>query len=156
MEYSKKRLQALCTEWQDEHPNLEELIETLRNLPSQLRVDDITEKVLEGRILALAAKDDAPDEFPQLAHRFVSPSTEEQLESWEQFREAIILTLYKVGVLGVKPSGYEKIHFSYKSSYVARSEDLKAETTLLISPMLWQALGCRIVRGRGDVAESLW
>ena len=156
MEYSKKRLQALCTEWQDEHPNLEELIETMRNLPSQLRVDDITEEVLEGRILALATKEDAPDGFPQLAHKFVSPNAEEQLESWEQFRKAIILTLYKVGAVGVKPSGYEKIHFSYKSSYVARREDLRDETTLLISPMLWQALGCKIVRGRGDVVASLW
>ena len=156
MEYSKKRLQALCTEWRDEHPNLEVLVETLRNLPSHLSVEDITDHNLESRILALAVREDAPDDFPQFAERYVTPDPPTDCPSMEEFRILVILTLYKVGVLGIKPSGYEKIHFSYKSSYVIRREDIRSESTLLVSPMLWMALGCRKVRGKGDVATSLW
>ena len=155
MEYSKKRLQALCTEWQDEHPNLEEVVETLRNFPSHLSVDDITNEILEARILALAAKEDAPDEFPQMAHKFVSPDSSGEIPALEDFRVRIILILYKVGALGIKPSGYDASHFSYRSSYVIRREDIRSASTLLISPMLWKALGCRRVRGRGSVAASL-
>ena len=131
MEYSKKRLQALCTEWQDEHPNLEELVETLRNLPSRLSANDITEDILDARILALATRDDAPDNFPQLADKFVSPDASDEIPSREEFRMHIILTLYKVGVLGIKPGSYDKSHFSFTSSYVIRREDIRSESTLL-------------------------
>lgn len=156
MEYSKKRLQALCTEWQNEHPNLEALLESLRSLPNRLTITDITDRIVEDRILALATEEDAPDRLPQFAKAFLSPGTEAEIATVEDFKLRILQVLYKVGALGIKPSGYDRIHFSYRSSHVMTLEEVRSSSSLVVSPMLWHALGCRTVRGRGNLAESIW
>lgn len=156
MEYSKKRLQALCTEWQNEHPNLETLLETLRSLPARLTTADIADQIVEDCILALAIEGDAPDQLPQFAQAFISPGSGSGNATVEDFKVRILQVLYKVGALGVKPSGYDRIHFSYRSSHVMTGDEIRSSSALIVSPMLWQALGCRIVRGRGNLAESIW
>ena len=146
LEYSKKRLRALCIEWQEEHPFLELCIEAFRNLPTRLRMSDLSEHSLTKMILSLCDKTDAPDRMPQLAVCFMEDTC-----TFEDFRAHMIRILYKVGAVGVKPTSSEAVHFSFQSSYVPGLEDLDPTVRLSIAPMLWRALGNPRVRRRGDV-----
>ena len=136
IEYSKKRLQALCTEWQEEHPCLEIYIETLRSMPSRIDVKDLSEETLTNTILTLCDKEDAPDGIPQLAKQYLGNSA-----SFDTLRAEIIRILYKVGVLGIKLNKDEQMHFIFERSHVFTKEQIQPGVRLSIVPMLWQVLG---------------
>ena len=72
----------------------------------------------------------------------------------DEMRDQILLVLHKVGIVGVKPSADKGTCFSFNNSYVFRKDDLENDARLFISPMVWHALGCRKIRGRGDVTEE--
>ena len=135
-EYSSKRLQALCTEWQEEHPCLEIYIELLRGMPNHLDVEDLAENKFENTILSLCDKSDAPDDVPQMARQyFDDPSI------FNTLRAQIIRILYKVGVLGIKLNASEPMHYVFESPQELAKEQIKPDVRLAIVPMLWQALG---------------
>ncbi|TDI62968.1 MAG: hypothetical protein E2O89_06865 [Alphaproteobacteria bacterium] len=61
VEYSKKRLTALFSERQDEHPFLDLYLETLRRMPTRFRLSELTSDDLEKLILTLVDKPHLPD-----------------------------------------------------------------------------------------------
>ncbi len=136
VEYSKKRLQALCTEWQEEHPCLEIYIESLRGMPSRIDVNDLSEETLTNTILSLCDKGEAPDGIPQIAREYLDNAA-----SFDTLRAEIIRVLYKVGVLGIKLNKSEQMHFIFESSHVTAKEQIQPGVRLSIVPMLWQVLG---------------
>jgi len=136
VEYSKKRLQALCTEWQEEHPCLEIYIESLRGMPSRIDVNDLSEETLTNTILSLCDKGEAPDGIPQIARQYLDNAA-----SFDTLRAEIIRVLYKVGVLGIKLNKSEQMHFIFESSHVTAKEQIQPGVRLSIVPMLWQVLG---------------
>ena len=152
IEYSKKRLQALCTEWQDEHPNLEQNVEILRNLPIKFEVGNLSREMLEEGVLSVADKEESPDELPQIARAYMYGDGKTSIE---EFRNRVLLVLYKVGIVGVKPNGYEGTYFSFNNSFVFRVEDIRSGVSFFVSPMLWHALGSKKIRGKGDLTDDL-
>ena len=60
VDYSRKRLDALCVEWHDEHPNLENYVKALRNMPQAFSVRDFSESKVEELALRLYEKTRGP------------------------------------------------------------------------------------------------
>ena len=145
-EYSKKRLQALYTEWQEEHPCLDLLVEPLRRMPTRIIIDELSQEILERTILSLWDFGESPDNMCHYALEFM-----EDRFGFDGLRSHMVIILYKVGVLGIKPSQNEPVHFSYSSSFVPELEDLKSEVRLSVAPMLWRALGNVRVKRKGDI-----
>ncbi len=134
--YSRKRLQALCTEWQEEHPYLETYIESLRGLPSHIDVEELSIETYTNTILSWCDIDDAPDGIPKMARQYY-----EEGKAFELLRGEIIRILYKVGVLGIKLNSAAQMHFIFEGPYEIAKEQIKPGVRLSIVPMLWQALG---------------
>ena len=65
IEYSRKRLQALCTEWKDEYPTLDIVVEMLRNLQSRFTLEDIPTAKLEDISLELVGREASLDHFTE-------------------------------------------------------------------------------------------
>jgi hypothetical protein len=149
IEYSKKRMGALCTEWATEHPHLEPCLETLRRLPSRLSPELLDEDTLQALILHLSDADDAPDGLPQLAKGYL-----EDTSRFQGFRAQLITVLYKVGAIGVRLHRGDPVHFVYETNSVVRPGDITSETRISISPMLWMALGTYRHRVKGELVED--
>ena len=150
IEYSKKRLQALCTEWKDEHPTLDVVVEMLRNVQSRFTVEDIAMAKLEDIAVELIGGKASSDHLSETARKYMNGET-----TIDELRDQILLVLHKIGIVGVKPNVNTGTCFSFNNSYVFKKDDLGKETKLFISPMVWHALGCRKIRGKGDVMEEL-
>lgn len=149
IEYSKRRLTALCTEWAAEHPDLEACLEAFRRLPSRLDAETLNEEQLQMLILRLSDAPDSPDELPQKAREYLNDTS-----TFAAFRAHLIAVLYKVGGLGVRLHKGEPVHFVYDSNSVVRPSDITSDTKLSISPMLWAALGTFRQRVRGEITEE--
>lgn len=149
IEYSKKRLAALCTEWASEHPNLETCLEVFRRLPSRISPEMLTEEHLQAAILELSDAPDSPDELPQMARACL-----DDMSRFRALRGQIITVLYKVGALGVRLHRGEPVHFCYDSNTVVRPSDVSDDVRLSVAPMLWAALGTFRQRVRGELVDD--
>ena len=145
IEYSKRRLLALCSEWQDEHPCLDIVVQILYGKPIRMKVPDLGDEMLRGIVSKLIEKPESADGITELA-------SEVYLEEVDvdQLRRRIVAIMYKVGIIGIKRNGYDQTQFSYSSSYVVRDEDINGEVEIAVSPMLWQALGSKKRKSRGE------
>lgn len=145
-EYSRLRLRALCTEWSDEHPNLEKMVNFLRRLPGPQKVTDLNSERLENFVLELAAEDESPDGMPQMALRVY-----EGLEQDVIFRRNLLAILYKVGAIGVKNSRSEIASYCFAGTLILGPENVNDDMYFEVAPMLWATLGIVGTKGRSTV-----
>jgi hypothetical protein len=147
-EYSKKRLAALCTEWKDEHPYLDILLEALRGLPTRFDLHELSEATLDATILRLTSRPASPDRISDLANEYMNDKI-----SFRDFRGQLLSILYHVGAVGVRPRINDPVCYSYLSDYIFRPEDLDDNSRLSIAPMLWRAMGSYRGKKRGEMIE---
>ena len=144
--YSKKRFEALCTEWVDEHPNLNEYIELLRGLPTRFNLSDLTENNVAEALYKLHECTSSPDGVVDSVKDYMNSKT-----SYDSVRARIVAVLFKVGAIGIKAMETDPVQFSYLSSYVLHAENLSSDTRISVAPMLWRYLGSYRGRLKGDL-----
>ena len=143
-EYSKRRLDALCEEWQLEHPQLRIILnKTLRSRPTKFQVGSMNSSIIEELIYALIDRDPGPDNFVADAISFIENEYTKEKRRIKGFRNSILNILYKVGAIGVKQSTRTPILYSYTSKNTINDDDFTDEQNIYISPMLWKALDIR-------------
>lgn len=134
--YSKNRLSALCTEWADEHPYLEDILEMLRGLPTRFNVGMLKLQYLENTILKLCEHDVSPDQSCQKACAYMNSGIE-----YESIRKNLLAILYKVGAVGVKMHTNTAVEYVFSSAMTLTEGEIRNDVRVSISPMLWRALG---------------
>ncbi|HEY8356216.1 MAG TPA: ATPase [Ramlibacter sp.] len=149
IEYSKKRLRALCTEWQVEHPYLETCIEMLRRQQSRLDASSFTAQFLEPTVTKLAMLEPSPDGVVSLCLKHAYGEIDVLA-----VRNALLEVLYKTGAIGIRLRNGEPVHFTYDSSFVFKANDLGEDSRVSVSPMLWGALSIVRQRVKGGVLDG--
>lgn len=149
IEYSKKRLRALCTEWQVEHPYLETYIDLLRRQQSRMDANTFDQHLLDPTITKLATLRPSPDGVVGLCLNYALGEAD-----IDGVRNAILEVLYKTGAIGIRLRNGDPVHFTYDSSFVFKANDLNDESRVSVSPMLWGALGTVRQRVKGSVSDT--
>lgn len=135
-EYSAKRFEALCTEWDDEHPHLDLMIEFLRGMPSRFNVSELTENAVTKSLFALSERPDSPDNVAQFTKDYFTGTKE-----FFDLITIVLAILYKVGAIGIKIVATDPVHFSYRSYLKLQFGQISDGSRVSIAPMFWRFLG---------------
>jgi hypothetical protein len=135
--YSRERFRALVDEWYGVYPNLGLTAQILRKRNANFRVKDLPLIEVENFCLQAVTSEnptDAPDleEMIMVAEGRLRP---------EDYRRNIILTLYKVGLLGLRPSDSMPISWSHFSSSSVSGAEIDDDTRVYIQPTFYRHFG---------------
>ncbi len=137
--YSRKRLDSLRDEWLNLYPLLPDYLEPLRGKPSHFEARFFDAE--EMRDLALKVATTAQTDVDRLgAFAIRAVNGAEDFNHWA-FEKEWLRHLYKVGVLGIKNSGYATMLWSYKDKQEVLADEISLETRVEIHPMVRLALG---------------
>ncbi|WP_216321099.1 P-loop ATPase, Sll1717 family [Deinococcus aestuarii] len=132
IEYSQSRFEALGYEWGTDYPNITNLIELLRKYPASFTISDVADKFRESALDFVTRNPKHDYIYSLINDRYTDNDPRIVVELCFDI-------LYKIGVLGIKPSGQSNIYWSFKRpSYVSPSA--KAKAIYYIHPCLWSAL----------------
>ena len=137
--YSSGRLNSLRDEWQSIYPRLDQSISLLRNRAASFRMRDLTSDEIETLLISLALEVDSGDRLALLAANQFGRS---QVDI-EKFKQAWAFAMYKVGVIGVKPSPHLSEMWSYRDLHYISESHFHDDTKISIHKMLWHELGVR-------------
>ena len=134
--YSKKRFKALCYEWIDDYPFLEDYCNLIPNGKGSFKHSDISDKDIENLALELSIKD-GDDPIKSLALRM----TNSHSITKASLKNNILVSLYRVGVIGIKRNPHTAIEWSNEDSPDISEGTIKKSQAFEIHPMLWRYLG---------------
>lgn len=146
--YSEQRLRALSQEWQSDYPSLNLTFSLLEKRSSRFSIDEIKEEDLIKVAGKLIDVNDSNDFLFQLSEKLFDSSQPMQLV---HFRDELLKVFYKVGAIGIKPTSFSTVQFSYLNSFTLSESQITKEASLHIHPMLWRSLGVYKQRLSGEV-----
>lgn len=142
--YSTLRFRSLGDEWAADYPELLQIAELLRKRPPLFPASDITVEQLDGHCIQEL------DGMPPSRLQDYFSSYYNNAISLDDLRARVLVTLYEVGLIGLKPHDNQPISWSFRERDVLRSADIGPETRVAITPMFYRVLGT-VTRG----SESL-
>lgn len=146
MDYSKRRLEALKNEWEWEHPSIMKCFEIFRGFASQFKLSDLPAHRIEA--LCVRATDDL-DNIGEMARSVLDDKC-----SLQDFTKLILVVLYKIGFLSVRPGKATSIQSAHTTGFTLNGEEISDEMRFMIAPMVWRSLN--ITRGaiKGEVEHA--
>lgn len=139
VEYSAKRLDALCFEWSMHYPNLREYFDFLQRKPFEFKLSAISRDAIENYAIN-HLKDGSTDPMDRASVKYM------EAESSGVFLLNLVKIFYTVGVIGVKIDGFSETRWSHMELMPPTDGQIKPNTTIFIHPMIWSAIGAVIVK----------
>lgn len=132
--YSLDRLRALADEWNSDFPYIVELAMCFKKVQKYFRTADVAEE-FEERFLELLSGRTAPDITGEALSAMV-----EQLNAGDRVALASLAlrTMYKVGIVGVKPESYLGVHWSFLGD---RPIQISESAVYHVHPAFYRVLG---------------
>jgi hypothetical protein len=135
--YSRGRLRSLVDEWRADYPNLMVCADLLKRRATTFRAGDILDGEIEEQALAAAAagfkiRDDIADGCDRVVARQMTA---------RQFRHEMIEVLYRVGIIGLKLEGYERVNWSTEGRRSVSSAEITDDVRVFTHPMFYRVLG---------------
>jgi hypothetical protein len=135
--YSQKRLRSVLDEWTQLFPNLRHCVSLVRGLPESFVLGDIKEDAIDTAIIAAASSGDG-DELGRMATDFLSPDKQTRKEG---FVSLALVTLYHVGIIGVKPTATSPFSWVYREGRNIGVGDINPDCHFRIHKMFWREFG---------------
>lgn len=137
VDYSIKRLEALCFEWSIHYPNLREYFQFLQRKPLEFKLSLINRDSVENyAVNHLIAGSIDPMNKASLTYM--------ELESIGPFLLTLIKIFYTIGVIGVKVDGFSEMRWSHMELMPPTDGQIKPTSVISIHPMIWSAIGAVI------------
>jgi hypothetical protein len=139
VEYSEDRRRSIEDEWKLVYPYLALLVSHLKNHTVNFLFNEFSEGPVDELALQIATR------FGGVADN-VLHSAKSLLDNpgkarREEFARALVVCLYRVGVVGIRLNANSGFQFSYANRPTLRGDEISLENRCYIHPMLWQALG---------------
>lgn len=134
--YSKKRFKALCFEWVDDYPLLEDYCRIIPGPHGSFKHSSISNSSIEKLALDLSIKE-AKDPIKDLALGLVQHNSLTKVA----FRNHILRVLYRVGIIGIKRNAYTSVEWSHEDDVNISSSEIKNSQSFEVHKMLWRYLG---------------
>lgn len=137
--YSQKRMKSLNEEWGEFYPCLESTIEVLRGLETPFTRSAITTQRLELLAEEIHDKNDK-DPCVEICKKLYTPK---ERTSYSDFLTRIIISLYHVGVIGVKISTLDTYIWSHIDQPRLTTSEAKRINSIKVHKMLRHGLEIR-------------
>ncbi|UHS63473.1 hypothetical protein HRR99_18030 [Agrobacterium vaccinii] len=141
-DYSRKRLDALKTEWRSVHPKADSYISLLSRQTGKNDVRDLAarDRLLEVclELAELEGSDKHKDECFEKASQYLKRENSRKLF---ELAACIVSVLYKIGAIELKLSKQETFYASYRNDAVVAPVQITDDASYRVTPMLWRALG---------------
>lgn len=138
LDYSQSRLTALYDEWRGTFPNLVHLVDIVRKKAYPLTAKDLWEdRTCELKLVEIAAGDIPEDEIRK--HAVELSNAAEETAKRERFLN-LLLILYHVGVVALKPEGRDDYLWAHEMRMVIPLSDLSESTKVRLHPCFSKAL----------------
>lgn len=135
-DYSNKRLRSLVDEWLVEHPRLDKYIEIFRGGKPSLKVQEISDSAIDDLICMLTCDEyKAGDSVTKCAYDNLQKNL-----SREAFTQALLFTLYKVGIIGIKPDGLSSVIWAHGKEVSLAPTHIRRTSIIYIHKMIWATL----------------
>ncbi|MBY5658496.1 P-loop ATPase, Sll1717 family [Rhizobium leguminosarum] len=141
-DYSRKRLDALKTEWRSVHPKIDAYISLLSR---QTGKNEVRELVTRDRLLEICLElaelegtDKFKDECFEKASQYLKRENHRKLF---ELTACIISVLYKIGAIELKLTKQETFYASFRNDAVIDPVQITDDASYRVTPMLWRALG---------------
>ena len=134
VDYSRKRLDALCDEWATEHPSLRMLLHLLENGPRQVAKSNIGHDRIEAVIIRLLELD-KQDSVVTAAKQYFNGDLKEDV-----WLDMAIETLYRAGAIGIKGPQQGPIRWVFRDGTFGGQLLGRDVARLRVSGMLLHAL----------------
>lgn len=141
-DYSRKRLDALKTEWRSVHPKIGAYISLISRQTGKNDVRDLAarDRMLEVclELAELEGSDKFKDECFEKATQYLKRENHRKLF---ELTACIVSVLYKIGAIELKLSKQETFYASYRNDAVVAPVQITDDASYRVTPMLWRALG---------------
>ena len=140
-EYSRDRLRYLADEWHSDIPNLLKFAKVLRRQRFRFPIQSL-DKPCEDFCLDFACENlgsndpDVNSYLSQLAFQTANAHSDVEL-----FRNSLVLTFYKIGILGVKLESYDSYLWSSGQRGSISTSEINERTKLEVHPAFWRVFG---------------
>lgn len=142
IEYSAKRIDALCYEWIDHYPEMHAYFSLLEKMPSQFKLSAFTKERIDEFALKFALEgDNDRDPVIRAAYGYLNG------HSPHSFIITLTKSLFTVGVFGLKPDTFTGVLWVHQNDRSPTDGQIKPSSTVHIHPMLWARLGITEVTG---------
>lgn len=138
--YSRERLRALADEWVGTYSNIIHLADILKNKPEYFRVGDLSLDELTLNAYALTTSSDGKpgldlEDMQKVGNGLISA---------EEYKKSVVLTFYRVGLVGLKGPSFTNVSWSQQSydSSISKAE-ITDETRVYIQKTFHRILGTR-------------
>ena len=136
--YSRKRLDALCDEWATEHPSLRMLLRLLENGPRQVAKSNIGDDRIQAVIIRLLELDNQ-DSVVAAAQQYLAGDIKEDV-----WLDVAIETLYRTGAIGIKGPQQGPIRWVFRDGTSGGQVLGRDVARLRVSGMLLRALNITV------------
>jgi hypothetical protein len=138
-EYSRGRLEALCSEWEIVYPNLGIFIDLLKGRPSFFDVADLTDETLmtfaEIQLTKSTTEIGREDLLSAALEAFYLS------EEGSPFRQVLFSVFYQVGVVGLKLWKNSSTIYSEDGERSISRAEITPNTRVAVHPCFWRVLG---------------
>lgn len=135
--YSRERLRALADEWFGLYPNLMHLIKLLRGAKEVFRIEELLLSDCEENALSLLVSGQGVDGLDlQAMNIYLNGGM-----TLEDYREVVIQTLYKVGIVGLKNIDEMSVSWADSLSPSISRAEIIPDTRVYVHPAYWRTLG---------------
>jgi hypothetical protein len=139
--YSRDRLRALEDEWRSCHPLVTDYLKSLDGFSGPITIGDLNEDKLFGLLYGTSdLKRKAVDDVERLAISVYDRDKELRIK---KLARAVVVSLYKMGAIGVKLYADEGYTYSYQKQATLEDSEIGEDTKIIVHEMLASSLGCR-------------
>lgn len=135
--YSKKRFNALVDERILLYPDLAKYTDFLNNRKHRFAYREIDSDTIETLILKLDEEGNPKDKIVNLARTEIAYGDARV----SAFSDALISTLYKLGVIGIKSSATSTVSWSHSDRALLSPGDLSGSSMIYIAPVFYRYFG---------------
>lgn len=141
-EYSRKRLDALKTEWRSVHPTIDLYISLLNRQTGKSEARDLAKRDRLLEVCMELSELDGTDMFKDDCYvKATQYMKRENPNKLFELTACILSVLYKIGAIELKLSKQDTYYTSYKNDAVIDPIQITDVTAYKVTPMLWRALG---------------
>jgi hypothetical protein len=140
--YSEKRVDSLQEEWSGVYPNVTDYLKLLSRKPHSFPISELSRAVLEDWTMNIAQRVDMEsisDPVVKLAHAFFVEGKGFVFD----LQLLLVMSLYAVGAVGLKPDPANPVFWSYYSDHQPSAGSILPSSGIHIHPTFWRALGVR-------------
>jgi hypothetical protein len=140
--YSEKRVDSLQEEWSGVFPCVADYLNLLSRKPHSFPVSELSRLIVEDWTMNVALRVDlaaTTDPVLRAAHAFFV----EGKGFFFDVQLLLVMSLYSVGAVGLKPDPASPVFWSYYSDHQPSSGSIRPSSVIHVHPTFWRALGVR-------------